>query len=118
MGRKTYDSIGRPLPNRTTLVVTRDRDLEIPGCTLVRSLEEALMKAKSLEKEEIFICGGGQIYEEALSSAGRLYLTLVHAIIEGDTFFPEYEEAFPKIVEREDTEEGEYKITYLTLEKS
>lgn len=117
MGRKTYESIGRPLPHRTSIIITRDKDLEIPGCLVVGSLSEALEKARSIEKEEIFIIGGGQIYAEALSLAERLYLTKVHAIIEGDTFFPDYEELFLKVVEKEEAEGAGYQITYLTLEK-
>ena len=118
MGRKTHESIGRPLPGRTNIVVTRDPARQIPGCIVVADLEEALAKARESEREEIFIIGGGQIYAEALAMADRLYLTLVHAIMDGDAFFPEYSHIFGKIVESEDSEEGGYRLTYLTLERN
>lgn len=118
MGRKTYESIGRPLPGRTNIVITRDTGREIPGCVVVGSLAEALERARAIETEEVFICGGGQIYAEALSQADRLYLTVVHAIMDGDAFFPEYAEEFGKVVESEDFEESGYRLTYLTLEKN
>lgn len=118
MGRKTHESIGRPLPGRTNIVITRDASREILGCTTVRSLEEALTRAQEIESEEIFIIGGGQIYAEALAKASRLYLTLVHAIMDGDAFFPEYSRIFGKVVESEEFEEGGYRITYLTLERN
>lgn len=118
MGRKTHESIGRPLPGRTNIVITRDTAREIPGCVVVGSLTEALSKAREIESEEIFVIGGGQIYAEALDGADRLYLTLVHAIMDGDAFFPEYSHIFGKVVESEDFEEGGYRLTYLTLERN
>ncbi|QQR78177.1 MAG: dihydrofolate reductase [Candidatus Moraniibacteriota bacterium] len=118
MGRKTYESIGRPLPGRTNIVITRDTGREIPGCVVVGSLAEALERARAIETEEVFICGGGQIYTEALSQADRLYLTVVHAIIDGDAFFPEYAASFGTVVTSEDFEESGYRLTYLTLEKN
>lgn len=118
MGRKTHESIGRPLPGRTNIVITRDTSREIPGCTVVGSLDEALTKAREIESEEIFVIGGGQVYAEALPLADRLYLTLVHAIMDGDTFFPEYGEAFEKVVESEEFEEAGYRLSYLTLERN
>ncbi|MGB4833655.1 MAG: dihydrofolate reductase, partial [Candidatus Moraniibacteriota bacterium] len=107
-----------PLPGRTNIVITRDTGREIPGCVVVGSLAEALERARAIETEEVFICGGGQIYAEALSQADRLYLTVVHAIMDGDAFFPEYAEEFGKVVESEDFEESGYRLTYLTLEKN
>lgn len=118
MGRKTHESIGRPLPGRTNIVITRDATKEIPGCLLAASLEEALAKAQSIESEEIFVIGGGQIYAEALPKAERLYLTVIHAIMDGDAFFPEYSHIFGKVVEQEECEEGGFKLSYLTLERN
>ncbi|MFZ1655235.1 MAG: dihydrofolate reductase [Candidatus Moraniibacteriota bacterium] len=118
MGRKTYESIGRPLPGRTNIVITRDTGREIPGCVVVGSLAEALERARAIETEEVFICGGGQIYTEALSQADRLYLTVVHAIMDGDAFFPEYAASFGTVVTSEDFEESGYRLSYLTLEKN
>ena len=87
MGRKTYESIGRPLPGRTNIVVTRNPEFRAEGCTVVHSLEEALRAAE--EAEEVFVIGGATLYREALPIANRIYLTLVEADIEGDTLFPE-----------------------------
>ncbi len=86
MGRKTFDSIGKPLPDRTSIVITRQKDYKIEGCTVVNSLEEALEKAA--DQEEVFIIGGGAIYKEALAKANKIYYTKVHKEFEGDTFFP------------------------------
>lgn len=118
MGRKTHESIGRPLPGRTNIVITRDRGREIFGCTVVSSLTEAIEKAREIDADEIFVIGGGQIYLEALPQADRLYLTLIHAIIDGDTFFPEYADAFGRVVESEDFEEAGYRLSYLVLERN
>ena len=89
MGRKTFESLGRPLPNRTNVVITRQR-LEIPGCTVVHSLEEAVMLFP--KDEEVFVIGGAQIYAEALPLARRFYLTRVFHAYEGDTKFPAWDE--------------------------
>lgn len=89
MGRKTWESLGRPLPNRTNVVITRQA-VEIPGCRVVHSLEEAM--ALFAADEEIFIIGGAQIYAEALPVADRLYLTRVEHDYEGDTRFPVWNE--------------------------
>ncbi len=87
MGRKTFESLGRPLPGRTNVVITRQR-IDIPGCTVVHSLAEAV--ALFAPDEEIFIIGGAQIYAEALPLADRLCLTRVERAYEGDTRFPEW----------------------------
>lgn len=89
MGRKTFESLGRPLPNRTNVVVTR-QELEIPGCTVVHSLEEAV--ALFPADEEVFVIGGAQIYAQALPLARRFYLTRVFHAYAGDTHFPEWGE--------------------------
>lgn len=86
MGRKTFESIGKPLPNRTSVIITRQLDYHVEGCIVVHSLEEAL--AKSEEQDEVFIIGGGSIYKEALEKADRIYYTMVHCDFEGDTYFP------------------------------
>lgn len=82
MGRKTYDSIGKPLPNRRNIVITR-QDIEIPGCEVVHSLEEALKL-----DNEIFILGGGEIYQKSIILADKIFFTLIETEIEGDTYFP------------------------------
>jgi dihydrofolate reductase len=116
MGRKTFESIGRPLPNRVNIVVTRDKDYKAEGCTICPSLEEALIKAKEIDKDEIFVIGGGEIYRQALPFSDKLYLTLVEGDYGADTFFPEYAE-FKKIVLEKKEESGNYKYTFLDLEK-
>ncbi len=87
MGRKTYDSIGRPLPKRHNIVITR-QSIEIEGCSVVHTLEEALSLLNP--DEESFIIGGAQIYELALPLADRLYLTRVGGQFQGDTYFPQW----------------------------
>ena len=98
MGRKTYESLGRPLPNRTNVVITRQA-VEIAGCTVVHSLEEAV--ALFPAGEEVFVIGGAQIYAEALPLARRFYLTRVFHAYEGDTRFPEWDEREWRLVASE-----------------
>jgi dihydrofolate reductase len=87
MGRRTYESLGKPLPGRRNVVVTRDATFEAPGCTVVFTLEKALACAR--EAEELMVIGGASLYADLLPHAQRIYLTSVHADIEGDAFFPE-----------------------------
>ena len=117
MGRKTYESIGKALPNRTNIVITRDPAYNATGCTIATSLDEAIEIAQEHESEEIFIIGGAEIFRLAMGRADRLYLTLIQGDIEGDTFFPEYS-AFNTIVSSEDRSSSPYVYTFLTLEKS
>ena len=97
MGRKTYDSIGRPLPNRVNVVISRQEGLTLPGCTVVHSLPEAL--ALFAEEEEVFVIGGAQIYAEALPLADRFYLTRVGRAYEGDTRFPAWDPSEWELIE-------------------
>jgi dihydrofolate reductase len=87
MGRKTFESIGRPLPGRTTVVVTRDRGYRADGCTVYHDLFTAFTE-EGKKTDEIFVSGGGEIFEEALPIADRIYLTVIHRTCDGDTFFP------------------------------
>lgn len=91
MGRKTYDSIGRPLPGRSNIVVTRQTDWQPDGVNVVHSLAEGIACAESLPRddEEVIVIGGSQIYRAALPQAQRIYLTEIHADFDGDAFFPE-----------------------------
>jgi len=92
MGRKTFDSIGKPLPGRTNIVVSNKKDLKIQGCEVVNSLDAALAISRLANQEEVFIIGGASIYKTMLPDAERLYITNVHACIEdADTFFPGYD---------------------------
>ena len=118
MGRKTYDSIGRPLPKRTNVVITRDTNLAIEGCTVVHSLDEAV--AMFDKSEEVFIIGGAQIYKQALPIADRIYLTVIDKEYEGDTSFPEIDYSAWKDISREEYprgEEFEHPFAFITLEK-
>ena len=87
MGRKTYNSIGRPLPGRQTIVVSRKRDLKITGCTVCNSFDAALANAASIGAP-IFIAGGGEIYLQAIDKADEIHLTTISIEAEGDVFFP------------------------------
>lgn len=89
MGRKTYESIGKPLPNRINIVVSRNKDLVIPNCLVVDSMTKAIRKGGT--DKDIFIIGGGEIYNSGLIHAKRIYLTKIHQEIDGDTKFPEIE---------------------------
>ncbi|PKV76371.1 dihydrofolate reductase [Pontibacter ramchanderi] len=92
MGRKTFESIGKPLPGRTTIIVTRQEDYKAEGCIVVNSVEEAIAKGKELDSEQVSIVGGAEIYKQALPMVDMLYLTEVHHAFNGDTFFPELKE--------------------------
>ncbi len=88
MGRKTYESIGRPLPGRSNIVVTRQRDYHAEGYIVVNDLQSAIQSCP-VDEDEAFICGGGQLYYEALPIANRIYLTVIPIQVPGDTYFPE-----------------------------
>lgn len=95
MGRKTYESIGRPLPGRTNIVVTRDQGYVAEGCVVVTSIENALEEARKVEDKEIFIFGGAEIYKLALPFTDHLYLTLIDdEDPSADAYFPDYTEKF------------------------
>jgi dihydrofolate reductase len=105
MGRKTYESIGRPLPGRTIIVVSRSGS-DIPGCIVKSSVEEAIAYARSIETGEIFIFGGAQIYAAALPYTDRLYLTLIEAEApDADVFFPDYAD-FSAVIKKEQVPGG------------
>jgi dihydrofolate reductase len=106
MGRKTFESIGKPLPNRETIVVSRS-GFTFPGVRTVTSLEEIDL---ANETREIFICGGGQIYEQVLGKCSDLYLTVVKRKVEGDAFFPAFEDQFDAAETVSDT--PEFKIVH------
>src|SRR5689334_6923407 len=93
MGRKNYESIPdkfRPLPNRTNIVVSNQKNYKAPGCIVVNELEKGLEIARSNNETETFIIGGAEIYKLSFDVADRLYLTEIQAVIDGDTFFPEF----------------------------
>ena len=100
MGRKTFESIGKPLPKRTNIILTRDRDYQAVGCVVTHSIAEALDTASSCE--EIMVIGGASIYELFLPRADRLYLTRIHGCFEGDVYFPAFDIADWQEVKRVD----------------
>ncbi len=118
MGRKTYESISRPLPNRTNIVITRNADFKAEGVIVCPSLEAAIEKGRQIEKEEIIIMGGGEIYKQALPFTDKIYLTLFKIEKEGDVFFPDYSE-FTKEMFREERfdEKTGIHYTWVNLEK-
>lgn len=92
MGRKTWESLGKPLPGRTNIVISRNNGFQAEGAQVVRSLQEAEMIAEALDVKELFIIGGAEIFNMALPTANRLYLTRIHQDFEGDVFFPPVDE--------------------------
>lgn len=100
MGRKTYDSIGKPLPLRPNIIVSHNSNLVIPGCTVVHSLNSALTAANN--SDEVMIIGGAKIYAAGLALATHLYLTIIHHYFEGDTFFPDWNADDWEILEQAD----------------
>lgn len=114
MGRATYDSIGKPLPNRRNVVITRQTNLEIPGCSVFNSLEEACRLG--LEDEELFIIGGASIYHLAMPSADRLFVTEIDAEFEGDTYFPELPPEWQEVNRGEHFADIDNKYNYTFIE--
>jgi dihydrofolate reductase len=117
MGRKTFDSVGKPLPRRRNIVVTR-QDITIPGCEVVKSIEDGLTLCK--DEDEVFIGGGAEIYKLAMHLTDRIYLTIIHKSFDADTFFPEIDKTEWKEVKREDFEPDEKNplpYSFITLER-
>ncbi len=104
MGRKSYESIGKALPNRRNIIVTRNVEFEAPGCEVVNSIEEAIALCSS--ESEVFISGGGEIYKAALPLCDRLYITEISQSYEGSTVFPEIDKNAWREISREDFERG------------
>lgn len=113
MGRKTYLSIGRPLPNRRNIVISRQADLQIEGCEVFSSLEAAIAACREAGAEQAFVIGGGEVYRQALPLADRIHYTRVFRAYEGDTTFPELDPAEWHKVSEECFERGEkYEYPY------
>jgi len=118
MGRKTHESIGRPLPGRENIVLTHAKEFEDESCTVVHSLEEALRAAGDVD--EVMIMGGSGIYDQVLARATRLYLTEVHADVKGDVYFPEFDKDEWLELEREEhsaDEKNDFDYSFVVLEK-
>ena len=122
MGRKTYDSIGRPLPGRLNIILSRNKNLFIEGCLVAQSLGDALKLAQKEknDQDEIFITGGAHLYNRFIADADRLYLTLIDEEFEGDTFFPDYTQYSWNEVSRIEhlpDEKNPHSYTFLTLDR-
>lgn len=120
MGRKTFESIGKPLPNRTSVIISRNPAFKIEDCITVDSLENAISEAKKIENEEAFIIGGAEIYRLSLPLVDKIYLTEVHHSFEGDTTFPEIDKSIWQETHREDFETDEkhqYPYSFVELSK-
>ena len=115
MGRKTFESIGKPLPNRRNIIISRNDKYEVEGCETVSSLEEALL----ITGEDCFIIGGGEIYKQSIGIADKIYLTLVDCEVQGDTFFPEIEKGWIKTNRKDfkSDEKNEYNYSFIEYEK-
>jgi dihydrofolate reductase len=123
MGRKTHESLGRPLPGRTNIVMTRRPDYEAPGCEVVGSMHEALDQARAASADEVMVVGGGEVFREFLPLCSRIHLTLVEGEFEGDAYFPVDLLDSPewRIVEEERWEADEknpHDARYLVLERA
>tara|TARA_B110000503_G_scaffold26584_1_gene41929 strand:+ start:1550 stop:2053 length:504 start_codon:yes stop_codon:yes gene_type:complete len=125
MGRKTFESIGKPLPGRDNIVITRQKDYPAEGIKLVSSLDEAIILGESINLinggDEVMVIGGAQIYAEALELADRVYLTRVHDHVEGDAYFPALETSSWHESGREDIlakEPNPFDFSYLVLDRT
>ena len=119
MGRKTHESIGRPLPGRKNIVLTHTQEFKAEGCTVVHSLNDAFQAAGDVD--EVMIMGGSGIYDQSLARADRLYLTEVHADVKGDVYFPEFDKNEWHEVKREDNstdEKNDFDYSFVVLERA
>ena len=119
MGRKTYESIGRPLPGRRNIVVTRNPAYEAEGCDVVDSFAAALAVAGTAE--EVMVIGGSQLFDQTLGDANRIYLTVIEHAFQGDTWLPEWDEADWREVSREShqpDEKNPYPYRFVVLERA
>ncbi|WP_142683230.1 dihydrofolate reductase [Chitinophaga polysaccharea] len=120
MGRKTFESLGKPLPGRPNIVITRQQDFQPEGAYVVSSVEEGIEKAKSFGGDELFITGGSQIFEQAWPLVERIYLTRVYAVVHGDAFFPQLDGAEFELVsdERHEADEkNQYSFAFQVWER-
>lgn len=121
MGRKTAESIGRALPNRRSIVVTRDAKWTMDGCEVAASLDAALQLAAGGNPDEVIVIGGGEIYAQAMARADKIHFTRVHGTFEGDVFFPEIDSTQWKEISREEHSadaDNPYAYTFITYERA
>ena len=117
MGRKTFESIGKPLPQRTSIIITRQLEYNVPGTIVVHSVEAGIKVARELA-EDIFIIGGAEILKEAFPFINTMYITRIHADFEGDVFYPAYDEQQWQVVWQEDhapDEKNKYPFSFIKL---
>lgn len=118
MGRKTYESVGRPLPNRTNIIITRQQDYQAEGCLIAHDLESALALVEN--DDQPFIVGGAEIYKQSLDFAKTIELTLIHSEYEGDTYFPDFDTNIWKLArgeKREADDKHAHPFEFLTYKK-
>ena len=121
MGRRSFAAMGdKALPGRQNIVITRQKDYKAPGAVVVNSLDDALFVARDADTKEVFVIGGGEIYKEALPKASRLYVTRVQAVLQGDVFFPSFDEKKWKLVSSREVKADDkhaYDFTFQVWEK-
>lgn len=120
MGRKTYESIGKPLPNRTNIILTHTTNYSAPDCLIIHTMEAAISMAVELEMDEIFVIGGAEIFKQLLPQIQRLYLTQIHHTFDGDAFFPDLNPADWKEVSRElhhADDKNNYDYSFIVMER-
>lgn len=118
MGRKTHESIGRPLPGRENIILTRDNNYKAEGCTIINNLNG--ISSRFSAAEEIMIVGGSQLYAETLAAAKKLFITEVHAELAGDTYFPDFDRGQWREIERQDCkadEKNDFDYSFVVLER-
>lgn len=121
MGRKTFEALKKPLPGRTTIVITRNNNYQAEGCIVVHNIEEAFKIGKDNNQEEVFILGGAEIYRLSMDMADKIYLTEIKASFEGDAFFPEIDYSTWKETKRQEYEPDEknpYPYAFVELKKN
>ena len=116
MGRKTFESIGRILPGREHFIISRQTTYQVAGATVVSSIEQALELCRN-KTDEAFIIGGAEIYRQTLAQADRIYLTQIHKVVSGDTFFPDFSRDAFREKSKEDLSEGEWSYSVSLLER-
>ena len=120
MGRKTYESVDKPLPGRFNIVITRQTDWKAEGVIVAKDLQDALQKAAETNCNEVFVIGGGEIYKWAIDIADKILITRVHASFDADTFFPEINETRWKLIANQDfgvDEKHKYAYSFQTWER-
>jgi dihydrofolate reductase len=119
MGRKTYDSIGKALPNRTNIIITKNKNFHVDDAIVLHNIQDVIEYAKSKNETELFIIGGGEIYKQALEITNKIYLTKIDVDIDGDTFFhyntQEWRICYEELIVK--NEKNEYDSTYQELER-